>query len=539
MPVILSSSGKCAEELAKIPKKQVRQICAYVPDDDGGSVIAVFDNFHKIGKASASGLPLSADMEVVGAPMPKRYNNIKNGVAKGLRVHLCGKKSCSSYADAVHLGEWAHKSQGDNVSDVPLLKALVGFKPGRKMTEAERAAVHPGLVPSGTPGGASEQSPGSTPRPADAKQSQARPVALHKIFSPGHENAALAKWTEENSIGEFLDDIVANGFTNVQELSFWGEAEVEAFLVDLEVSWGSKCRFRHAINKLREELEIKKKAASVEPGSGWFVEGSGRELPVSALRGASLGGPELVLWEDLGVGVVEQNGKWQRIVKKAAAAAASPAPAAEEHASCCGPSDFVEGGPLAELAMSARELLARVEGTEAQTEPPMPRTVRPLMPQSHAAAKIQEQGASKTRGGRFLAEPLRRAAAVPVALRIEQMAGAAIWDEWSSAGTVRLQEAVTTRSWREKHHKTHAFDYARAIDVMKDSGLDPSTEPVAEVLLRALAATWFADRYPKDTDTAALLKESSMSNFGIPRNLWEEAKLIRKLIGKATTETDA
>ena len=79
----------------------------------------------------------------------------------------------------------------------------------------------------------------------------------------------------------------------------------------------------------------------------------------------------------------------------------------------------------------------------------------------------------------------------------------------------------------------------RAIDVMKDSGLDPSTEPVAEVLLRALAATWFADRYPKDTDTAALLKESSMSNFGIPRNLWEEAKLIRKLIGKATTETDA
>ena len=102
-----------------------------------------------------------------------------------------------------------------------------------------------------------------------------------------------------------------------------------------------------------------------------------------------------------------------------------------------------------------------------------------------------------------------------------------------------MQDAVAGRSWKEKQYKIQAFDLARALDVLQDSNLDPSTEPVAEVLLRALAATWFADRYPKDTDTAALLKESSMSNFGIPRNLWEEAKLIRKLIGKATTETDA
>ena len=102
-----------------------------------------------------------------------------------------------------------------------------------------------------------------------------------------------------------------------------------------------------------------------------------------------------------------------------------------------------------------------------------------------------------------------------------------------------MQEAVASRSWREKHHKIQAFDYARALDVLQDSNLDPAAEPVAEVLLRALAATWFADRYPKDTETAALLKESSMSNFGVPRPLWEEAKQIRKLMGKATTESDA
>ena len=131
MPVIVSASGKCAAELGNIQKHKVRQICAYVPDDDGGSVIAVFDNFHKIGNVNASGLRLNADMEVVGAAMPKRYDNVKNGVAKGMLVHLCGKKSCSSFADAVHLGEWAFKAQGDSETDAPLVKALLGFKPGQ------------------------------------------------------------------------------------------------------------------------------------------------------------------------------------------------------------------------------------------------------------------------------------------------------------------------------------------------------------------------------------------------------------------------
>ena len=96
-----------------------------------------------------------------------------------------------------------------------------------------------------------------------------------------------------------------------------------------------------------------------------------------------------------------------------------------------------------------------------------------------------------------------------------------------------MQDAVTGRKWGSVESKKAAFDLARAVDVMKASGLDVQSEPAAEVMLRAIAATWFADRHSGEKETAEWLKESSMSHFGIPRELLEDARTLRKLLVKA------
>ncbi len=79
---------------------------------------------------------------------------------------------------------------------------------------------------------------------------------------------------------------------------------------------------------------------------------------------------------------------------------------------------------------------------------------------------------------------------------------------------------------------------ARALDVMQDSQPDLRTEPGCEVMLRAIAATWFADRNPDSQDVAEWLKESSMSHFGVPRGMLEEARTMKKLTTKAVSTSD-
>ena len=98
-----------------------------------------------------------------------------------------------------------------------------------------------------------------------------------------------------------------------------------------------------------------------------------------------------------------------------------------------------------------------------------------------------------------------------------------------------MQEAVASRTWRSVEAKRAAFDMARAVDVMAESGLKVEEEPACEVLLRAVAAGWFADRHPAEGETSEWLKESSMAHFGVPRGLLEEARTMRKLQAKATS----
>jgi hypothetical protein len=122
-----------------------------------------------------------------------------------------------------------------------------------------------------------------------------------------------------------------------------------------------------------------------------------------------------------------------------------------------------------------------------------------------------------------------------VPLKVERAHAAAILAEWSNAGTVRLQEAVASRKWSSFDAKRGAYDMARALDVMQDSGLDLTTEPGCEVMLRAIAATWYGDRNPESQDVAEWLKESSMSNFGVPRCMLEDARAMKKLAAKAVS----
>ena len=81
----------------------------------------------------------------------------------------------------------------------------------------------------------------------------------------------------------------------------------------------------------------------------------------------------------------------------------------------------------------------------------------------------------------------------------------------------------------ERATESDAKAHARNLDVAMDSGLDVATEPSAEIPLRELAARWYADQHPKDTQTADFLRESSAALDGMPRGMWLEAKEYRKL----------
>ena len=107
--------------------------------------------------------------------------------------------------------------------------------------------------------------------------------------------------------------------------------------------------------------------------------------------------------------------------------------------------------------------------------------------------------------------------------------GASIVDEWTDSGSIRFTTAVANRSWNKTENRDVARAHARNLDVAMDSGLDIANEPWAEIPLRELAARWYADQHPKDTQTADFLRESSAALDGLPRGMWLEAKEYRKL----------
>jgi hypothetical protein len=194
------------------------------------------------------------------------------------------------------------------------------------------------------------------------------------------------------------------------------------------------------------------------------------------------------------------------------------------------------------MAQTARTLLTRLGGTAAQesstSQPSSALAASPVLTLPSTAPPVPQVSPPKL-VNRVLSRACPRGPALSVPLKVERTHAAAIFDEWSNAGTVRLQEAVASRNWKSLEAKRGAYDMARALDVLQDSGLDLTVEPGCEVMLRAIAATWYGDRNPESQDVAEWLKESSMSHFGVPRCLLEEARAMKKLTSKAESPDKA
>ena len=514
--MVVSSSGSATEQLALIKCGLIKKVSAFVPGDDGGSIAAVLSNFQNIGKVTKSGLHVEVDLafDAKGvAALPQQYGRVVGGAVQKLRVHFCGKKACSGLSCKLHLGEWAYVDEDRDAA------VATGMTPNDRLLLSL-------LAPVANNEAATPPAKGRPPMPKAEPPKSPMPGEF-AIYSPPAPPpglpVAIVEWAQDNDIPEMAELLARNRLRRVAELAALTDSDVDAIFVVERCDAGTRSRFRLALMKLRKLTEER---TNTEERSGWFDAETGEELPKSLVRGAGMGGPEFVSDPESGVGFVQLPGRGFVIVRRHARAAAVPL--APQVAAGILPPDFCEPGPLEMLAASARQLLSRMEGTDGPTldTPVQNATTIPKTAGTSAQASF-------TPGGRLLASPLQRQAPRPVALKVDKTHATAIYEEWTNSGTVKMQEAVASRSWKSLEAKRAAFDMARAVDVAEASGLEIGVEPVAEVMLRAIAATWFADRHPKEAEVAEWLKESSMSHFGVPRGMLEDARAMRKLMVKA------
>ena len=448
MPVVQSTSVNVAYQIGLVHSGEIQHLSGYLPDDDGGSVAAVFTSLKPDKKVAKSGLTLSAAVVVPNGSVPKAFDRER------VQIHLC-LKGCKKGGSSLtlHLAEWAYLSEGEDGKGGPLLGVLAAAK-----QLAERKP--PGLA-----------SPLKFEVSTPAKDTR----------TTGERPGELVAWTAENDIPEILDLLVAAGFKKVAEVGMLDSAGVDALFAcgDDAFQIATKCRFKLALNALQAPQQPQ---AILPPG---YV---GHE------------------------GVADQQ-------------------------QLSGPG-FGKAGPLEEFAATARTLLRQVGGSEAtgpglaQPQRIPPRTTSPGFAPTMGlrSGDNMDTVTRSSGGGRLLSDMTSRTTAQPVALKVLSRQAGAIEEEWTSAGTVRFETSVATRTWKKVEAKAMAFALARALDVANESGLDLAEEPWAEVQLRELAALWFADRNPNDTETADFLRESSMASFGVPRGLWLEAREFRKLV---------
>ena len=368
-------------------------------------------------------------------------------------------------------------------------------------------------------GGRSLSAPPGSPKAPPARQSISRISSPRGRRPPAELGQELTDWGESSGLAEVAVSLISAGVRTLEEVGALTEDDLHTlFQANLDLDLGSRARFRLALRSMRAEVDRIQEADVL---SGWVEEGTGIPVPVSAFHGN-----EVILWEELRVGVMQVPGRGSvRICAALAEEVAGPAELGSPTVPSVSP-DFGAAGPLEELASSARQLLRQMGGSEAQSRTlvaPRP-SVEPTRPRPSVTVSTPTVPM-----GRTLSDAQPRAAARPVSLKVTSLQAGAIEEEWTAAGTVRFETAVMSRSWKKGESKGVALALARSLDVGKDSGLDLRTEPMVEVTLRELAALWYADRHPADAETADYLRESSMSQFGIPRALWQEAKEYRKL----------
>ena len=366
---------------------------------------------------------------------------------------------------------------------------------------------------------------------------------------PTKPAGVLAKWCSAHDIPEVAEALAFNGVRAVGEVELMSDAQIATLCAGM--SMGTELRLKRAVRKLREQGAPPAQPVP-EPGSGWLDVSTGHELPLSAMRGSAMGGPEVLMAEDKGVAFVKlASGDWMQVRKVASHSRAS-APdgraalsADLRHPGTAEPistgSGFGRAGPLQELTAGCRELLNQVgrsKGVDASLGAGMGqpavarRTFQPTRSPEGAAPAMRfvaAESVPRTTGGRVLSGAGARRPAKPVPLSVPSLQAAAIEEEWTDGGSMTFKTAVRTATWKKTENKDTADMLARQLDVAVASGQVLAEEAMAEVALRDLAALWFADQHPNDLETADHLRESSTRRWGVPSEMWKEAREFRKL----------
>ena len=507
MPIVSHALVSRDYQLSLVKSGSVKMISAYLPD---GALVTIHNLRNFNGKA-AKGVGFDADLALAGGDWPSDLVPESDGRVHGQKVHLCSK-SCKKSGQVIHLGEWAYLDSGDSSDDKqnPLLAALV--------QAGADTPVPPGL-----------------PERVPAEEHAIETPNFLRRPNPAEVTPEVVEWARRADVLELAEALGRNDVRTVAEIAALTDNDLEALFTAESFKVGIRARCRLAFKSLRAA-----NAGEAEKGSGWFDIEAGRELSASALQAAQ-GQTRLNVMD--GIGFVRLPGRgWcemRRCAPPAASGVGAPLPAATGPAN--GPSpDFGAAGPLEEMAANA-QLLLRQLGAEAGNVAPA-FSGSASMPTAHASAAVNAPvhprvmsatpgtatSSSNVSVGRVVTDAMPRQPAKPVSLKVSSRQAAEIVKEWSGDGKVRLETAVLNRTWKKAESKAAAMVLARTLDAAEDSGLSVSQEGFAEIPARELVALWFADK-TGDTDTADHLRESSMATWGLPKQMWVEAKEARKL----------
>ena len=522
MPLVTVGSITVEYQLGLVKDGAIQHLAGYLPGDDDSPIPTIFKDLQPGSKVNKSGLNLTAFPVVPNGTLPQKFANGR------VKLHLCTTETCTAgKTGAVHLGEWAYREEGEEVDGGPLLRLLVA-------ANVKGTVLPKSPVPDPKSKAKAVQFEMDGQSPATPKTTPAGPIT---------------SWCNTSGIPEVAEALAFNGVRAVDEVALMTDAQIETLCKPLNL--GSELRMKKAVKKLREK-DAPPAQPVPESGSGWVDVSTGRELPLSAMRGAANGGPEVLMAKDKGVAFVNLAGRDWIQVRKLAGHSQVPAP--DEHATFSAGlmhpgaavetstgSGFGRAGPLQELTAGCRELLSQVGGSKAvdanlAASFEQPADLRHEMlptrtPEGMAPAMRQfaAESVPLTAGGRLLCGAGARRPAKPVPLSVPSLQAAAIAEEWTDDGKMTFKTSVRTAPWKKTENKDTAEMLARHLDIAHASGIVLAEEAQAEVQLRDLAALWFADQHPKDQETADHLRESSARRWGVPADMWKEAREFRKL----------
>ena len=328
MPLVTVGSITVEYQLGLVKDGAIQHLAGYLPGDDDSPIPTIFKDLQPGSKVNKSGLNLTAFPVVPNGTLPQKFANGR------VKLHLCTTETCTAgRTGAVHLGEWAYREEGEEVDGGPLLRLLVA-------ANVKGTVLPKSPVPDPKSKAKAVQFEMDGQSPATPKTTPAGPIT---------------SWCNTSGIPEVAEALAFNGVRAVDEVALMTDAQIEMLCKPLNL--GSELRMKKAVTKLREKDQP---ATSPEPGSGWFEVHTGKEVPLSAMRGS-----DALVAEGKGVAFVKLSGRWVELHKPATS---GPRTSHEAPELACenGPTQvFRRAGPLEELTSSARTLLRQVGGPGA------------------------------------------------------------------------------------------------------------------------------------------------------------------------------